>query len=273
MPGPGSGVCFVIAPIGGGARKWSDVVLRSVIEPAIKPLGLVVVRADVLPVPGMILDHVTELLFRAELVVADVTTANPNVFYEMGIRHVVGKPIVHIARAGETLPFDVAGMRTVFMDLEGSMPKAIRELRSAAESALQQTAATPISHRYHVTVTTDSTSLFGEHLADALTRLLSSRRKPESVIATGRRRRYILDVSSNVIAALDAIPAAAVDMFLLVLERLANGSATGAETSSPHVLNLRTAPIVVDGLDVPAITLDYTINDDRIIVTRIDTKA
>jgi hypothetical protein len=53
----------------------------------------------------------------AELVVADITDLNPNVFYELGIRHSTLKPTIHVARAGTQLPFDTVTHRTIFIDL------------------------------------------------------------------------------------------------------------------------------------------------------------
>jgi hypothetical protein len=53
----------------------------------------------------------------AELVVADLSTHNPNVFYELAIRHASQKPIVQLISVDEELPFDIAAMRTIFFDI------------------------------------------------------------------------------------------------------------------------------------------------------------
>jgi hypothetical protein len=50
------------------------------------------------------------------LVIADLTDHNPNVFYELAIRHATRKPVVQIMHAKDKLPFDVANQRTVFYD-------------------------------------------------------------------------------------------------------------------------------------------------------------
>ena len=50
------------------------------------------------------------------LVVADLTERNPNVFYELAIRHALGKPFVQLMKRGEQIPFDVAATRTIFVD-------------------------------------------------------------------------------------------------------------------------------------------------------------
>jgi hypothetical protein len=52
-------------------------------------------------------------LLDAELVIADITTLNPNCFYEIGIRHMVQKPIIHMHLAGQSIPFDIAPFRSI----------------------------------------------------------------------------------------------------------------------------------------------------------------
>ena len=41
---------------------------------------------------------------------------NPNVFYELALRHAIGKPIVHLIRKADKVPFDVANFRTITLD-------------------------------------------------------------------------------------------------------------------------------------------------------------
>jgi hypothetical protein len=50
------------------------------------------------------------------LVIADLTDLNPNVFYELAIRHMVTKPFVHLMQKGQSLPFDLHDNRTIFVD-------------------------------------------------------------------------------------------------------------------------------------------------------------
>ena len=52
-----------------------------------------------------------------ELVIADLSEHNPNVYYELAIRHAVRKPFIHIIQVGDKLPFDVQGMRIIRVDL------------------------------------------------------------------------------------------------------------------------------------------------------------
>jgi len=111
--------CFVISPIGedgSETRKRADQILKFVIHPAVREFGYAAVRADSMPEPGLITSQVIDRIMNADLVVADLTGRNPNVFYELAIRHAIRKPFVQIIASGESLPFDVFGMRTISVD-------------------------------------------------------------------------------------------------------------------------------------------------------------
>jgi hypothetical protein len=75
------------------------------------------VRADKISTPGMITAQVIDHLVRAPLVIADLSFGNPNVFYELALRHASRRPVVQIIRAGDHLPFDVGQFRTVPIDM------------------------------------------------------------------------------------------------------------------------------------------------------------
>ena len=113
-------VCFVIAPIGepeSDTRRRSDQVMKHIIRPVVVPMGYRAIRADEMDKPGIITSQVITQVVEADLVIADLTERNPNVFYELALRHAISKPFVQIIKKGEALPFDVAGTRTVSVDL------------------------------------------------------------------------------------------------------------------------------------------------------------
>jgi hypothetical protein len=93
--------------------------LNAVIKQALQrdEFGYLVKRADEDADPGMIGDRVVSDIINAELVVTDLTDLNPNVFYELGIRHSTEKPTIHVAKVGTALPFDNVAHRTIFVDL------------------------------------------------------------------------------------------------------------------------------------------------------------
>jgi len=115
-------LCFVIGPIGKDGtieRKHADLLLHAVIKDVLEDeeFGYRVKRADEDADPGMITDRIVTDITRADLVVADLTDLNPNVFYELGIRHSKEGKTIHVAKTGTTLPFDTLAHRTIFVDL------------------------------------------------------------------------------------------------------------------------------------------------------------
>ena len=134
MTDPPKKSCFVICPIGdpgSEVRTRSDEVLESIIRPAVEPHGYArPVRADAILEPGIITSQIVQHLLEDDLVVADLTDKNANVFYELAIRHLIRKPIVQIMVQGGDIPFDVFPQRTCEYDLgrPSSVKKCSEEL-------------------------------------------------------------------------------------------------------------------------------------------------
>jgi hypothetical protein len=124
-------VCFFIAPIGGPdsvVRRRSDRLLDVLLRPTLTGLGYRVIRVDRLAVFGSLSGQIRALLRQAELVVADLTGANANVFYELGFRHATEKPCLQVIEEGETIPFDVADIRTILVN-----SSSVSALQNAAQ--------------------------------------------------------------------------------------------------------------------------------------------
>lgn len=112
-------ICFYVTPIGeegSEQRKHADLFLGSIIEPALDNLGLKVVRADTIEKPGTITRQIIEYLLKARLVIVDLSFHNPNVFYELAIRHAARLPVVQVIRASDRIPFDLSQIRTIKID-------------------------------------------------------------------------------------------------------------------------------------------------------------
>lgn len=109
--------CFVIGPIGepkSEIREWADKILKFVILPALKKCGYEnPIRADQISKPGMITFEIVQHLILDDLVIADLTWRNANVYYELGILHAARKPFVQVIREGEEIPFDAKDLRTI----------------------------------------------------------------------------------------------------------------------------------------------------------------
>ncbi|MFE1798195.1 hypothetical protein ACFW9L_18815 [Streptomyces sp. NPDC059517] len=111
--------CFFIAPIGSegsDARNRSDGVLEFIVQKAAQELKLTAVRGDQIAEPGQINLQVLDHILRAKAAVADLTDLNPNVFYELAVRHTAKLPVVLIADKSCDVPFDIAQMRIITFD-------------------------------------------------------------------------------------------------------------------------------------------------------------
>jgi hypothetical protein len=112
-------ICFFMAPIGKEGdekRKHSDMVLSTLVAPALSQSGLSVIRADQIEKPGMISKHIIEYIWKSRLAIVDLSFHNPNVFYELAIRHMLGKPTVHIVKKSDGIPFDIGNFRTIELE-------------------------------------------------------------------------------------------------------------------------------------------------------------
>jgi len=111
--------CFYISPIGEDAsehRIHADLFLGSLVEPALEEFHLKVIRADKIGKPGMITAQILEYILKSKLVVADLSFHNPNVFYELSLRHASRLPTVQVIRKCDKLPFDLDQFRTIRID-------------------------------------------------------------------------------------------------------------------------------------------------------------
>ncbi len=135
---PGKKSCFVIAPIGkddSDTRRRSDMLLEHVFMPALVPVGYEVIRADRISEPGSITLQVLNHILEADLVIADLTDHNPNVFYELAVRHALNKGVIHVICAGQVIPFDIADLRTIHIVLD--IPGAARAVAEISAQAKQ----------------------------------------------------------------------------------------------------------------------------------------
>lgn len=140
-------VCFVDMPFGkkpdlaSGAEVDFDQIYESAIEPAIVKVGLEPIRGDRERTGGIIHAPMFGRLLLSDFVVADLTLSNPNVFYELGVRH-TARPYttVPIFSPLHALPFDVSLVRAIPYTLEkGKLTEeAAAKLRSALSLRLEE---------------------------------------------------------------------------------------------------------------------------------------
>lgn len=127
--------CFVIMAIGDqeyGSVKVTAKELRSKYDDLIKEAiekarpGLEVARADDIALPGSITTDILTRIMHSDFVLADITHPNPNVFYELGLRHAVRPGTIIIKdKNGPKPPFDLAHSR--YIEYENT-PTGLKEL-------------------------------------------------------------------------------------------------------------------------------------------------
>ncbi len=111
--------CFFIGPIGEADsefRSHSDLILEQLVRPVLEEFGFTVKRADEIQQSGLITKQIFQYLLKSRLVVADLSYHNPNVFYELAIRHARNLPVVQMIRKDDRIPFDVNQTRTIVVD-------------------------------------------------------------------------------------------------------------------------------------------------------------
>lgn len=139
--------CFVIGPIGDRQapfgsderKKFEEAVQiwDYVIEPACQALSIEPVRADTISQPGEITEQAFLRLRDEDLVIADVTGGNPNVMYELGLRHTINKLTIQIGERAR-LPFDITVIRTIqFIRTETGLVEARDALIGAIRAGLE----------------------------------------------------------------------------------------------------------------------------------------
>lgn len=121
--------CFIVTPIGGNnteIRRATDGLLESVLRPVLDDMNYELFVAHQISATGSITRQVIRHLLDADLVIANLTGLNPNVMYELAVRHCTKKPVITISEETTKLPFDIAEERTIFYrnDMNGAVELA-----------------------------------------------------------------------------------------------------------------------------------------------------
>src|SRR5688500_1465615 len=135
-------LCFVLMPFGKkpsstGLMIDFDSIYRDLIAPALNESGLAPLRADEEMARGIIHKPMFERLILCEYAIADLTTANANVFYELGVRHAVRpwSTVLICAETGGRLPFDISPMRVLRYRINSEAEVTKEDNKSGATKA------------------------------------------------------------------------------------------------------------------------------------------
>lgn len=124
--------CFVVSPIGeegSNIRKHADMVMDHILTPVLTKLDYEVIRADKISGSQSISKNIISNIVDADLIIADLTGHNPNVFYELAVSHTLAKPTIQLMQKGDKIPFDLSHQRTIVYELSlDGAAKAITDL-------------------------------------------------------------------------------------------------------------------------------------------------
>lgn len=130
--------CFIITPIGDDTdpiRRHIEGIIDAALRPALEDKYDLVV-AHRISEPGSITKQIITEIYSAKLIVANLTNRNPNVMYELALRHSLGKPVIMIAEKGTPLPSDIVMERTIFYQNDARGVIELRESIAAAEKEI-----------------------------------------------------------------------------------------------------------------------------------------
>lgn len=127
-----SGYVFIAMPMAAAKPEYDDVL--DAIKAAANACGLNAERVDEVQSNERITDRLLESIRKAEFVVADLTDARPNVFFEAGYAQGMGKLPIYVAREGTKLEFDLKDYPTIFFS-------NMRQLRDGLERRFRGLAA------------------------------------------------------------------------------------------------------------------------------------
>lgn len=140
LPSPIDGgeevTCFAIMPF---AEPFQQL-YKDHIHPILEELAVRTRKADDLSTPSRITQDVWDLLNAASFLIADTTGQNPNVMYEIGLAHAVGKPVILLSQSIRDCPFDLKDIRHILYDLsEEGRTRLRRDLAEAVSDLIDKT--------------------------------------------------------------------------------------------------------------------------------------
>ena len=135
--------CFVLMPF--ADKNDMQTVYTDHIKPVIeKRCHLRCERADDIHDISGVMQSVWESINRARIVIAEMTDRNPNVFYELGIAHTLGKPVIMITQSMDYVPFDLKHLRCIVYEFKpGAIDRFKESLEKTIRRVLSSTYASP----------------------------------------------------------------------------------------------------------------------------------
>lgn len=124
-------LCFTLMPF----EAELEAVYNDHIRPVVESEGLSCIRANDIVSTGFITWDIWERINRSRFIIADLTRKNPNVFYELGIAHAIGKEVILITQTMEDVPFDLKALRCIVYSFT---PRGMKEMESILRKTIKE---------------------------------------------------------------------------------------------------------------------------------------
>lgn len=219
--------CFVVTPIGGKestTRRRAQGILDAVIRPLLEEKKIEVFVAHEISAQGSITKQVIEHLLEDDLVIANLTELNPNVMYELAVRHCKRLPVVAIAEEGTILPFDISDERTTFYrnDMAGAHELKPMLSKSIDAALLEKKPDNPVYRVAQAIVIKESTETLSAdkyimQRLDSIEKLVADSMRKQSVDTGGYVSFTVSGINEDVEKFLDEISFA--PQFLHIVDR------------------------------------------------------
>jgi hypothetical protein len=137
---------FVIMPFDETHENYYKIIY----SPALSRAGFNPVKANSSYSANPVLDEIKRLILECDIVLCEISTNNPNVLYELGMAHAIGKPAIIISKSNAEIPFDLKVMGIILYDLsvpkwdEILIEKIIEACKSTSSSSIKSLISTEI---------------------------------------------------------------------------------------------------------------------------------
>jgi len=227
--------CFVISPIGTEGteiQKSFREVLDYIISPSVQEAGydLQVIRADDINRAGSFIKDILEYISSSYIVIADLTGQNPNVFYELGVRHTISPRTILIAQNIDDIPSDLREYRTI---IYGTSAKEAAEFEKRVVDYLKDIDEDP--HRFDNPVLDRLDAVIGTRLGQLQEQNAQLRANIEKLLKGGKQEQKKAKNASAIISLsirlerILKIKGAEIQMFIVSFQREENGKRVNYE--------------------------------------------
>ena len=148
--------CFIVMPFSTLFQSEYD----NIIKPALSELNLTCIRGDEIYSKQRIMDDIWSSIRSCRFVLAELTGRNPNVLYEIGLAHAIGKPVIIITRNGDDVPFDLKDLRYLYYDVND--PFWGENLKKGIQSLVNKVLENPDLENYLEGITKPKPIIFPE---------------------------------------------------------------------------------------------------------------